>query len=119
MSLLPQVLSVKRMHLEVSLTLQVRQDLDFFSGHFPGMPILPGVVQVDWAIHLAHRYFPISIDRFVGLRALKFSAPIRPGVQLDLRLNWHPESSRLDFTYSAGELRFASGQVRFSENVRQ
>ena len=33
-----------------TFTLAIGADLIAFRGHFPGNPVLPGVVQVDWAI---------------------------------------------------------------------
>jgi len=32
----------------VRLELAVAPDLPCFEGHFPGVPVLPGVVQLDW-----------------------------------------------------------------------
>lgn len=42
------------------LQLHMPQDLIYFEGHFPGFQILPGVVQLDWAIHFACKLFNIQ-----------------------------------------------------------
>jgi 3-hydroxymyristoyl/3-hydroxydecanoyl-(acyl carrier protein) dehydratase len=114
MSLQPQVLSIRKDANTASLDLLVSKELDYFRGHFPNLPILPGVVQVDWAIRFAQQHLDIPADRFVALKALKFSAPVRPDTRLDLQLHWRPESNRLDFAYTAGTRKYASGQAVFS-----
>lgn len=114
MSLQPQLLSVRTEADAASLDLLVSKDLDYFRGHFPGLPILPGVVQVDWAIRFAQEHLGIPADRFIALKALKFSAPVRPDTRLSLQLQWRPDSNRLEFSYTAGARKYASGQAVFS-----
>jgi len=93
-------------------TLDLGPELPVWQGHFPGDPVLPGVVQVDWAIRLGTAAFG-PLGRFAGLDQVKFLAPIRPGGELELRLALDPARSRLDFQYWRGAVRHGSGQVRF------
>ena len=79
-----------------------------FRGHFPGDPILPGVVLVDWAIRLGEAQFG-PMGAFRGLAQVKFLAPVRPGDGLELSLK--PAPGRLAFTYQCGPERKASGTV--------
>ena len=117
MSLLPQVLSIQKEADAATLHIMVPADLDYFRGHFPGQPILPGVVQVDWAIRFAREHLLVPADGFVALRMLKFSAPVRPGDRLLLHISWQADSGRLHFTYSAGDRKYASGQAVFAGTV--
>lgn len=118
MSLMPQICDVECGGNSVRLTLHISPALDYFPGHFPGFPILPGVVQVDWVMRLAREYLGIPDDGFSALRALKFSSPVLPDTYLSLEINWQNNRQRLDFTYRTDERIVASGQIIFAAEAR-
>lgn len=95
------------------LHLHIPDNLFYFNGHFPGNPVLPGVVQTHWAIHYARQHFT-GLDTFTGLEAIKFQHIIHPGALVSLELQWQPERTRLHFSYSSARGRHASGRVLFS-----
>lgn len=84
-----------------------------FQGHFPGDPILPGVVQVDWAVHFATLAFG-PLGAFQGVEHLKFMDPIRPGEAVRLTLDDDPARGALRFQFTSPKGRKASGTLRFS-----
>ena len=96
--------------------LRVPPTLIHFAGHFPGLPILPGVVQVDWAVRLAAEQLPCahsvaSVDR------LKFMAPVSPGSVLKLTLAHDSARQRVQFAYRVNERDCASGVIVYRESA--
>ena len=112
MPLQPEILSEERIDAGLRLQLRVPATLDHFEGHFPGLPILPGVVQLDWAIQIATRHFAIDTP-FNALENLKFQAPVQPELELSLELNWDADRKRLEFLYRTGDRKHSSGRVCF------
>ena len=53
-------------------------------GHFPGAPIVPGVVLMDCVVKLVQQRQPWL--RVAGLKRVKFLAPIHPDVQFSILL---------------------------------
>ena len=49
----PNIIAVDTVENESTLTLNVSADITDFKGHFKRFPILPGVTQIDWALHYA------------------------------------------------------------------
>ena len=97
----------------LALHLDIHPELEHFRGHFPEAAILPGVVQLDWAIREGARRFGPFGD-FLGLRALKFQRPIVPGMDITLELTHLPAKGALAFAYLSAAGRHASGQAIFA-----
>lgn len=69
---------------QVSMALPVASDHPAYAGHFPGRPILPGVVLLDEAL-LA---LTASLQRDAAgaqIKSAKFLSPVSPGEPLQLR----------------------------------
>jgi 3-hydroxyacyl-[acyl-carrier-protein] dehydratase len=65
---------------------------EFFQGHFPGRPIMPGVLQIEALAQAAAILAVESLGLagsgklvyFMGIDSAKFRNPVEPGVLLDL-----------------------------------
>lgn len=99
---------------EVELTLHVHPQLRWFEGHFPGMPLLPGVIQTAWAIEFARQYFAMP-PQLRYLSNVKFMRLISPDTEVVLRLRYAAEKSELSFAYRKADQVCASGRMGFGE----
>ncbi|WP_321949040.1 AMP-binding protein [Paraburkholderia sp. J10-1] len=94
--------------------LRVPHTLVHFAGHFPGLPILPGVVQVDWAMRFAREWVP-GVRALASVDQLKFTMPVPPGALLKLVLRHDAVRRRVAFAWRVGERDCASGAFVYRE----
>ncbi|MFL9994638.1 AMP-binding protein [Paraburkholderia sediminicola] len=107
---LAETRSADTLHYE----LRVPPTLVHFAGHFPGLPILPGVVQVHWAMRLAAEQLP-AVRELVSVDRLKFMAPVSPGAVLNLTLAHDAARGRVQFAYRLSGRDCASGVIVYRE----
>jgi 3-hydroxyacyl-[acyl-carrier-protein] dehydratase len=95
----------------------------FFQGHFPGRPIMPGVLQIE---ALAQAAGILAVEAlglagtgklvyFMAIEQAKFRAPVEPGVLLDLEAEIVQRRSRTcRFTGKASVSGKATCEVAFT-----
>jgi 3-hydroxyacyl-[acyl-carrier-protein] dehydratase len=108
--LLPELLDVKEGSGFVELTLMINPKLPCFAGHFDGFPLVPGVVQVGWAVALAVRFLS-SDSQVKSIEKLKFTHPIQPGQQIHLLIKRVNNGQSIDFSYKNKDQACAQGRV--------
>lgn len=69
-------------------------DLAVFSGHFPGRPIVPGVLEIE-LVRAALERFTGSPLRIVSVERAKFLREVKPGERIDLLLGFTSEGALL------------------------
>ncbi|WP_277189681.1 AMP-binding protein [Caballeronia sp. BR00000012568055] len=79
------------------------------AGHFPGRPIVPGVVLLDHALDAIGHALGTSFDA-CKIESAKFLSPASPGETLDVAFE-SAASGAIRFTIRAGERAVASGSI--------
>src|SRR5690349_8770493 len=110
----PLIESTERTAQGLQLALTIPPDLHYFKGHFPQYAMLPGVVQVTWAIELARQHLSCG-GNFRGLSALKFMRVIQPGSKVTLTLNFDADARRLNFEYCSPDGSCSIGTAQFAD----
>jgi 3-hydroxymyristoyl/3-hydroxydecanoyl-(acyl carrier protein) dehydratase len=109
----PIVHKVTEAEGQVTLQLGLPEDLPGFLGHYPGFPILPGVVQIDWVMRLAAAHLGCGQRSATDFR-IKFKQVISPCSHLTLTLRHDAARGRLEFVYRCGSGIASQGQVTLS-----
>jgi len=110
--LLPELLGHDLLDDGINLTLCIPENLTYFVGHFDQIPIVPGVVQIQWAVHYAHEYLGLD-KRFSHMEAVKFKELLLSGEPLQLSLRYQSEAGKLVFCYRSESTEYSSGRIYF------
>lgn len=108
--MLPEVVSAEVQDDVVDLNLRIPAELKYFDGHFDQAALLPGVVQIDWAVYFGRQYFP-GLGDFSGMEVVKFKEVIAPNQQVTLSLTFKPEKMKLHFSYTSSKGACSSGRI--------
>ncbi|MDR3389970.1 MAG: hydroxymyristoyl-ACP dehydratase [Rudaea sp.] len=89
-----------------SETIHIAADHPALPGHFPGAPVVPGVVLLDHVVAAVQRRWKM---RVVGLPQVKFLHPLKPGHAVQLTIEREDMSAR--FRVLDGAHVLASGLI--------
>jgi 3-hydroxymyristoyl/3-hydroxydecanoyl-(acyl carrier protein) dehydratase len=95
------------------LEMVVPGNLGWFDGHFPGHPVLPGVVQLQLLVAARARSEWPALGPVRRLLRLKFKQVITPGARITLALVNERPARTVHFELSAAGGSCASGSVVF------
>ncbi|MGQ2964400.1 ApeI family dehydratase [Methylophilus sp.] len=108
---LPEILAIHRESASsCRIDMRIQPELAFFTGHFPGLPILPGVVQLHWAMQYGQQYTDAA-GVFLSMENIKFLAVVLPEMRLCLTLNWQADKHVLSFEYASAEKKYSAGRL--------
>jgi 3-hydroxyacyl-[acyl-carrier-protein] dehydratase len=93
-----------------SLVLPIALDHPSFAGHFPGMPIVPGVVLLDLLLQALVSELQADPDR-CKLSSAKFFSTVAPGDAVIARYRATADG-RVDFHLECGERKVAAGSLQ-------
>jgi 3-hydroxyacyl-[acyl-carrier-protein] dehydratase len=99
-----------------SVAVHIAADHPSVPGHFPGFPIVPGVVLLDEALH-AIEQLQGAEDASWQISTVKFHHPVAPGDPLQLSLRWQPDA-HVQFELRSPDSLIASGTVKRRARIR-
>lgn len=79
-------------------------------GHFPGQPVVPGVVLLDEVVALACEHHPGT--RLESLASVKFLSPLLPDQECEISIETAEAS--LNFTVTRNGATLAKGRLRLA-----
>lgn len=93
-----------------STHLRIPPDHPAFAGHFPGTPIVPGVVLLDEALH-AICMAAGTVPSACHINSVKFLSPLKPGESVVIE---HEEQANgsIRFDIVCGTRQIVTGSVR-------
>ncbi|MGN1282035.1 MAG: hypothetical protein ACI4UM_09085 [Succinivibrio sp.] len=95
-----------------SVDMTFTSSFPYFKGHFPTLPLLPGVVQLGLAVEFAKEIFNIQTCNCFPV--IKFVNPVLPDDRLLLKLSLNKEKKSVNFDYviQGNNLKASSGRIR-------
>jgi len=111
----PRVLSRHDDDTHLRLVLEIAPELGWFRGHFPGNPVLPGIVQVHWAVIVSRILYPVGGGPR-EIKRLKFKSVVTPPRIIELSL-CSPTENEVQFDYSSLGHQHSQGRLIFEERI--
>lgn len=112
----PQVKLLAREPHRVSLEATLSPDLPCFAGHFPGHPILPGVIMMHWVMCWAQEYLAIQ-QPAQQLEAIKYQKIVQPGMSIQIELHYQADKHKLTFAVTHAGVPCSSGRIALTGAV--
>src|SRR5689334_2214285 len=118
--LIDRVIEIQRKHRIVAIK-NVTINEPFFAGHFPNLPIMPGVLIVEAIAQAGGALLLTEVEdrdgkliMFTGIERARFRRPVMPGDQLRIEVEvkaWRGTAVRMEGKVFVGEKRVAEATV--------
>jgi 3-hydroxymyristoyl/3-hydroxydecanoyl-(acyl carrier protein) dehydratase len=112
----PRIVAIDEDGETATLQLEITPDLSCFRGHFPGEPVLAGIIQTHWAVQVASVLYGLGGPP-QHIKRLKFSNIIVPPRIVELTLARHGERE-VQFRIQGEGLQHSQGRLVFPGSGR-
>lgn len=94
MMLLDELINIKKLHSATAI-MNIKKDAFYFNGHFPGQPVMPGVLIVEAFGQAAAALTAHGIDKetyenklvfLMSVEKARFRSPVIPDCKLELEI---------------------------------
>lgn len=107
----PLIKDIKKSDNAIEMLLSFSKNAEYFQGHFPLMPVLPGFVQVHFAAFFAKEHFLINKD-ITNIKRLRFTKIISPNKDIFLTIQLN-SPQKITFKYFTKKDDHSSGEIHF------
>ncbi len=92
---------------------KVPEDLVFLEGHFPQLPVVPGVCQLKWVLDGIEELTgkPAKVE---ALEAVKFHEILSPNQEFCMELAFNTAANKWNYKLFSGEKKLSSGRVQLA-----
>lgn len=96
----------------ITTSVTITEDNQWFAGHFPENPILPGIAQLHHVIELVSQRCDADLQ-LNGLSRIKFRKIIKPGDLLNIEINATDKKNQYMFQITSDSEDVCSGRMSF------
>jgi len=102
------------MEYDIEVSVVFKEDHPTLEGHFPGNPLIPGVVILNQVIKSAKKAWPQkAVDAPLQVVSCKFLNPLIPPAIMTIHLK-KMDSNKIKFTTKNDALELSSGVIELS-----
>lgn len=106
------------MTADKKISFEIKATHPCLAGHFPGNPVVPGVVILDEVTQVILRQF--SSCKVIGFYSVKFLVPLmaeqKVVVQIGEQVDMSHEFSKIKFTASFNDALIVQGEVKLEKS---
>lgn len=97
----------------ISTTFQVPSHHPCFEGHFPGNPIVPGALLLQWLIEALEQQ--MAGREVIAVDSIKFSASLKPADHCEIQCDYVPDSCKVKLSCRVGSISICKAVIVLAE----
>lgn len=111
----PQILEEQIKNGKIFQRCIVPDGLVYLEGHFPEIPIVPGVVQIDWVMQALKRVLNRDREK-LQMEAMKFTNILQPGVEFFIEVKPMKIPEKYQFRLWSDQSEFSKGRIFLAQS---